>query len=328
MRINVELKDLRSGARLGKLARTMGWNERETLGALVQFWGSTQDAEIVETTQDRLMTLIILDMDSDQQAEKFIAALIVAQLVTKNGETLHIKGNEEHVERLLDYRNRASKGGLAKKKNLNGFVSPGLATAKPQASPVVAPSCPPLLLSSFSISPSDLIIPNDLSPPPPEEPPGWVAESEHEAPPSPEELGPPASADEPRRVKSKAKKPPHPRAKPMRDLWCELFRSKAGVEFTDFGVPFNATIASLCKRLEGIPGDDERVIRAFFASTDEWITKTQRWSWRALPSRVDALRQEGIKRPSSKLEKLRAEIEKEDRRMRDMLAMPEEAAES
>lgn len=153
MRINVELQDLRASGRLWKLAQTMGWNQRETIGALVQFWGATQDAEIVETTHAKLMTTIILDMDSDDQAERFVRALIAAQLVESRDSLLLIKGNEEHVGRLKVYRDRAYKGGIAKNKKANDFVaSKQLGGSHKAATPAATnvPSLAPLLLSSLA----------------------------------------------------------------------------------------------------------------------------------------------------------------------------------
>ena len=93
--------DLRSSGRLSKVARYMGWRDREALGALMFFYRHTQDAELIDGTREQILTLIVVEHDSDDEAWRFIDAMEKARLLTKTGDTYHIHGNSKHVERVF-----------------------------------------------------------------------------------------------------------------------------------------------------------------------------------------------------------------------------------
>lgn len=115
MRVNIE-DDLLLSGRLGRLARTMRWTEREALGALVLFYRSTQDAELVEAPLARIVSVVAAHFDSDSQAESFVRAMAASRLATGSldGASFLIHGNEPHVLRLRRLRKQASAGGLAR----------------------------------------------------------------------------------------------------------------------------------------------------------------------------------------------------------------------
>lgn len=144
-----------------RLAKEMGWSHREALGQLALVYRATQRAEIHEETPARLVTVCALHFDSDEQGERFFTAMLRAQLAVLLADgRIRIRGNGEHIARLIDYRARASKAGLAssaaKRKKLNDFVNykltPSQPTANPQLTPV-EPSYAPML--PFSFSPKD-----------------------------------------------------------------------------------------------------------------------------------------------------------------------------
>lgn len=120
MRVNIE-DELRLSGRLGRLARAMRWNERETVGALALFWGATQDAEIIEAPLSRIITVVAAHFDSDGQAESFVRAMAAARLATGSldGASFLIHGNEPHVLRLRRLRRQATNGGFARAKAQN-----------------------------------------------------------------------------------------------------------------------------------------------------------------------------------------------------------------
>lgn len=122
MRVNVE-DDLWTSGRLSKLARTMKWDERQALGALVMFWRATQQAEIISAPRDRLITECVLYFDSDEQAGGFVDAMTAAKLIERDGELLRVRGNAPHVERVQKLRATASAAGTASAKKRNDFVT-------------------------------------------------------------------------------------------------------------------------------------------------------------------------------------------------------------
>jgi hypothetical protein len=116
---------------LPRMMKEMGWSNREVIGALCCVWGATQDAEIIDTKFDRLVTVCAVEFDDDAQCEKFLNAMIGVRLITLlDSGLMHIKGNEVHVSRLQQLRGSASKGGEARQKKLNDFVASSLAQAK------------------------------------------------------------------------------------------------------------------------------------------------------------------------------------------------------
>lgn len=146
MRVNIEDSVKRH---LPRLMREMGWSNREVIGALACVWQSTQDAEIYDAPASRIHTVCAIDFDTDEQCEKFIAAMIGAQLITvlENGD-LRIRGNKQHVERLQNLRSRAKSGGMARQEQkLNDFV----AVSEPSQSRDRAISEPSLLLTPNSL---------------------------------------------------------------------------------------------------------------------------------------------------------------------------------
>ncbi len=132
-----------------RIAKVMGWSHREAYGTLGLVYGLTQEAGIYEDTADRIVTVCALEFDDDSQAQRFITAMISAQLavVLEDGR-IRIKGNKEHIERLQSYRKRASLGGkraaAVRYKNSNDFVSNSLANAQAPAQAIAQHSFTPL----------------------------------------------------------------------------------------------------------------------------------------------------------------------------------------
>lgn len=128
-----------SDGHLGKLARTMGWSEREAAGALYFVYRATQRMKIVAESVERLITASVLHFDSDEQCARFISAMISAQLaVPLEDGRVHIRGNGDHIQRLEHWRKNASEGGKRsaeqRRKKPNDSVSSGLDSAsQPEA---------------------------------------------------------------------------------------------------------------------------------------------------------------------------------------------------
>ncbi len=99
MRVNIE-DDLRTSGRLSKLARTMKWSEREALGALVMIYRATQAERIITTPIERLLTVVGVAFDNDEQCERFVRAMIKARLAEETADGVTIKGNQQQIERL------------------------------------------------------------------------------------------------------------------------------------------------------------------------------------------------------------------------------------
>ncbi len=117
MRVNIE-DDLRTSGRLSKLARVMHWSEREALGALVMFYRATQDAEIVEATEDELVDLCSVDHDDEAAARAFVRGLLSSRLASAQQDKIVIHGNAAQVDRVKTLRSNASKGGRARQESL------------------------------------------------------------------------------------------------------------------------------------------------------------------------------------------------------------------
>lgn len=154
MRVNLEDSLITEG-HLKKLARAMKWKERSVGGALWFVYRSTQKAGLVSATIDQFVTCIVLDFESDDEAVSFLNAMCAAQLAERTDDgKLRIVGNEKHVERLVEYKERASKGGKARQRQiaekLNVGVADKQATSLPHAK--LQASTPfSLLPSPFSI---------------------------------------------------------------------------------------------------------------------------------------------------------------------------------
>lgn len=145
VRTNIE-DDLYTSGRLGKLARTMKWTEREALGGLVLVWRATQDSEIVEATLDHMVSVCAVHFDSDTQTVDFLKAMAAARLATVEGGLICIKGNAAHVQRLGNLRRAASLGGHAKSSMLS------LPHGTEEAAIAVPPQCAPY---SLLLTPSE-----------------------------------------------------------------------------------------------------------------------------------------------------------------------------
>ncbi len=101
MRVNVEDSVRRH---LPRLAKEMGWSMREALGALAMVYNSTQAAGIYEDTPARIATVIVLDFDDDEQADKFVTAMIASQLaVMLSDGRVRIRGNQERISELNEW---------------------------------------------------------------------------------------------------------------------------------------------------------------------------------------------------------------------------------
>lgn len=136
VRVNME-SDLRTSGRLGKLARTMGWSEQRTGGALWFFYWHTQEAGIVEETPDKIVSAVVVDFDSEGEAHAFVSGMVSAKLATvsENG-IVRIHGNDKHVERIERFKGNASELGKksweARKKKLNEIQTGSFPTGNAQ----------------------------------------------------------------------------------------------------------------------------------------------------------------------------------------------------
>lgn len=156
MRVNLEESVKKH---LPRIARHMGWSHREAFGTLGLVYGLTQQAGIYEDTPARIVTVCALEFDDDTQANRFLDAMILAQLaVLLDDGKVRIRGNKEHIERIQQFREKASRGGKTsagrRHKKSNDSVSAGLAHAQAPAQAWAQHSLSPLL--PFSSSPKDL----------------------------------------------------------------------------------------------------------------------------------------------------------------------------
>lgn len=123
MRVEID-DDLESSGRLSKLARYMGWNEREALGALVKVYRTTQRGGIIEASVSKLITQCSIHFDSDEQTLQFINAMLAAKLAQseaftntripfKSGssDAVFIVGNGKKISKRQKLRTNASLGG-------------------------------------------------------------------------------------------------------------------------------------------------------------------------------------------------------------------------
>lgn len=141
MRVNMEDSLILDG-HVPRLAKAMGWTEREAGGALWMLYRATQAAGIITESIDRIITVSILAFDDDDQARRFVHAMATARLAEVTGDRVRIFGNEKHVKRFADNRDRNVKGGKARAAQLQQKhvyirepqASLTLATGKPQAS--------------------------------------------------------------------------------------------------------------------------------------------------------------------------------------------------
>ena len=151
MRVNVEDSVYEH---LPRLAKECGRTLTDALGQLVLVYRATQRAEVHEETPARLTTICALHFDSDEAADRFFTAMIAAQLaVLLDDGRIRIRGNGEHIARLNQYRDRASKGGNAKARKRNDFVASKQAPSKHQAATPLSTSVPSYAPSSFLLSP-------------------------------------------------------------------------------------------------------------------------------------------------------------------------------
>lgn len=164
-RVNIE-DDLWTSGRLSKLARTARLDEDRALGRLVSVYRLTQRAGIVADTSERICFAVAIAFESDDEADVFLTAMIAAQLaaVLEDG-TIHIKGNEKHVDRLERLRSTSSAGGKARQeKKRNDFQA--VMAEKPADNQAVGSAPYSLLPTPFSKTESekDARAPEDLQP--------------------------------------------------------------------------------------------------------------------------------------------------------------------
>lgn len=127
VRVNIE-DDLWTTNRLNKLSRVIGWNERETLGALTMVYRRTQTAELATGTMQEIVNAVEIDFDSQQQARDFIGAMVIARLASMyEGGEIEIRGNRSQVERLSRLRANAKAGGKRRQADAKQMANDSLA---------------------------------------------------------------------------------------------------------------------------------------------------------------------------------------------------------
>lgn len=138
--------DLWTSGRLSKLTRSYGRNENETLGALVNFYRLTQRARVVTETPGRIVTVVVIAFDSDADADRFVTAMVQAQLISVLGDgRLLIHGNEKRIAEQDQWLNKqidagkaraagAERDGAGRFKKLNDLSSQAPASDQPETS--------------------------------------------------------------------------------------------------------------------------------------------------------------------------------------------------
>ena len=139
MRVNLE-DTLSDDGHLRFLAKAMGagWDEDRVLAKAYWVYRSTQRAGFVAGSIDRVVTLCVLRFDSDDECRRFLVAMCTAQLAERKGDEIRIFGNEKHVQRFAEFRDRASRGGKSTQQK-RSMVSEAhaLAHAQAQAKPTL-----------------------------------------------------------------------------------------------------------------------------------------------------------------------------------------------
>jgi hypothetical protein len=99
MRVNLE-DSLTDDGHARMIAKIMGWDEDRVIGKLYWVYRDTQKAKFVEGPIGRAVTLCVLRFDSDDECQKFLSAMVTAQLSKRDGDTIRIRGNERRVTEL------------------------------------------------------------------------------------------------------------------------------------------------------------------------------------------------------------------------------------
>lgn len=106
--------DLWTSGRLSKLTRCYGRNENETLGALINVYRLTQRARVYADRPDRIATVIVIAFDDDDDANKFMDAMIRSQLASMREDGLMvIHGNSGRIAAQDEWRRKQKMGATA-----------------------------------------------------------------------------------------------------------------------------------------------------------------------------------------------------------------------
>lgn len=113
-RVNIETRAIAEN-RFFDFMQEMNFSRPMAIGVLTLFWHDSQELGIALGTKDQLLRCIPLK-NSDREIT--LKALISCHYVdVVDAETFEIRGNQKHIDALLDKKIAGQKGGLAKAKN-------------------------------------------------------------------------------------------------------------------------------------------------------------------------------------------------------------------
>lgn len=274
VRVNME-SDLRTSGRLGKLARTMGWSEQRTGGALWFFYWHTQEAGIIEDTPDKIVSAVVVDFDSEGEAHAFVSGMVSAKLATisENG-IVRIHGNDKHVERIERFKGNASELGKksweARKKKLNEIQTGSFSTGNAQEQGLNAQGTllsPSSLLLSPIQNTNTVQAPNSVASPSADAP---AAESA-------------SSQKKPGRPKRSAEQ--QARSKEINRRYRELYTKAEGHEPTGLDQAFNGIMAKFADKHAD---NAAAILDWFFASPDPYFKRVG-WDVKTLATQAPRL---------------------------------------
>lgn len=102
-------RDFIKSPKIQFIARKVGWHRQRVLGAILIFWEDTQHNGIVSAPRQKLEEFV--EADSDDEVSRLLDAMLLADLLEANGDELRIKGNQEHVDALEEFRAGQSERG-------------------------------------------------------------------------------------------------------------------------------------------------------------------------------------------------------------------------
>ncbi len=149
-RVNIE-EHAFGEARINRLAREMGWDERQALGALVYLWHDSQEHLRICATGEEIADWS--RAKSGVEADSLVRALQAAKYITSKGDgTFEIHGNEAQIDHRLTAISRARKGGAANRKRWLAEKAKRKRIVKPQLEAKLA-STPSYLTAVLQDSP-------------------------------------------------------------------------------------------------------------------------------------------------------------------------------
>lgn len=97
-----------------RVARIMGWSVREAWGTIGLVYRATQGEGVSIAPRARIVTLVAGVFDDDEQAERFLDAMVAAHLASVDGDMMSIRGNKKRLEEITEWRDGKVRGGKAR----------------------------------------------------------------------------------------------------------------------------------------------------------------------------------------------------------------------